>query len=107
MSKQEASELSKGDAEIDHMFRIALLWLCASLEVHVLGSSCGNLKSQSYCAELTVALDFVGASASSSSMLPSSLTLEKKRVVGHVSREGLASIVKASSRLILIDGLVL
>jgi hypothetical protein len=49
----------------------------------------------------------VGASASSSSMLPSSLLLEKKRVVGHVSGEGLAPIVSAYSRLILVDGTVL
>jgi hypothetical protein len=33
-------------------------------------------------------------------MLPSSLPLEKKRVVGHVSGEGLAPIVKAYSRLV-------
>ena len=51
-------------------------------------------------------LDFVGASTSSSSMLPSSLPLEKKRVVGHVSGEGLAPIVRAYSRLILVDGTV-
>ena len=56
---------------------------------------------------LKVSLGLVGASASSSSMLPSSLPLEKKRVVGHVSREGLAPIVKAYSRLIPVDGLVL
>ena len=40
-------------------------------------------------------------------MLPSSLPLEKNRVVENVSREGLAPIVKAYSRLILVDGLVL
>jgi hypothetical protein len=40
-------------------------------------------------------------------MLPSSLPLEKKRVVRHVSREGLAPIVRAYSRLILVDGSVL
>ena len=57
--------------------------------------------------KLKVSLGLVGASASSSSMLPSSLPLKKKRVVGHVSREGLAPIVKAYSRLILVDGLVL
>ena len=32
---------------------------------------------------------------------------EKKRVVGHVSGEGLAPIVSANSRLILVDGTVL
>ncbi len=56
---------------------------------------------------LQSALTLLEQSASSSSMLPSSLPLEKKRVVGHVSREGLAPIVKAYSRLILVDGLVL
>ncbi len=54
-----------------------------------------------------LALLVVGASVSSSPMLSSSLPLEKKRVVGHVSGEGQAPIVKAYSRLILIDGLVL
>ena len=39
-------------------------------------------------------------------MLPSSLLLEKNRVVGHVSGEGLAPIVSAYSRLILVDGTV-
>ncbi len=60
-------------------------------------------------AELKVSLGLVGASTSSSSMLPSSLPLEKTRVVGHVSREGLAPIVRAYSRprLILVDGSVL
>ena len=58
-------------------------------------------------AELKVSLDLVGASASSSSMLPSSLPLEKKSVVGHVSGEGLAPIVSTYSRLMLVDGTVL
>ncbi len=70
------------------------------------GKSMWQLKVTSV-AELKVSLDVVGASASSSSMLPSSLPLEKKRVVGHVSREGLAPIVSAYSRLILVDGTVL
>ncbi len=74
------------------------------------GKSMWHLKVtrvKSQCTELKVSLGLVGASASSSSMLPSSLPLEKKRVVGHVSGEGLAPIVKAYSRLILVDGLVL
>ena len=37
--------------------------------------------------------------STSSSMLPSSLPLEKKRVVGHVSGEGLAPTVSAYSRM--------
>ena len=49
----------------------------------------------------------IEVNASSSSMLPSSLPQEMKWVVGHVSGEGLAPIVSAYSRLILVDGTVL
>ena len=75
------------------MFPGKFMW-----QLKVTGVSVLSLKS---------ALALLEASASSSSMLPSSLPLEKKRVVGHVSGEGLAPIVSAYSRLILVDGTVL
>ncbi len=73
------------------------------------GKSMWQLKvtSVSVLSLKSISLDLVGSSASSSSMLPSSLPLEKKRVVRHVSGEGLAPIVSAYSRLILVDGTVL
>ena len=109
MLQSEASELGKGHAKPSlcfvsprrgyvrrgkSMFPRKFMW-----QLKVTGVSVLSL--------IKVSLGPVEASASSSSMLPSSLPLEKKRVVGHVSGEGLAPIVSAYSRLILVDGTVL
>ena len=112
MLQLEASELGKGHAEPILCFVSPCGGYVRRWKSVFPGKSMWQLikvTSVGERAELTskVGLGLVGASASSSSMLPSSLPLEKKRVVGHVSGEGLAPIVSANSRLILVDGTVL
>ena len=101
MLQREASELGKGHAEPILCYVSPRGGYVRRGKSMFPGKSMWQLKVTSVCV-LSLKL-----SASSSSKLPSSLPLEKKRVVGHVSGEGLAPIVSAYSRLILVDGTVL